>query len=237
MKKLIFSIIVLCSSQAAFAGTVIPFGFRCHKVFRPYMSEFPSSWLRWENESKVTDGIYQGLRQYDGVYYNRYGGNVFIETVLPPIVKNTLAKKMSFNSFTAVMNFYFPGFGLKNLDASNGSFFHSLVGTTFRVLDHKGGEQLKGGDLIIIRNGDRIEQAMVFLGNNITWQKPSTDLPAGFYNFADVTLAFIKAMTSKNFSAEYYRLDLGSSTDYYSQRVFSDIQKGNTDHYFDSQGF
>ena len=231
MKYFIFCLIAFGAFHSSYAGTVIPFGFRCGKIFRPFMSEFPGSWLRWESENIINEAPYSRLRQYDGVYYNRYGGNVMIETILPPVVKNTLGKKMTFNSFAAVMNFYFPGFGLKNLDASVGSFFNGLVGTTFRNLDFKAGEELKSGDLIVIKFGDRIEHAMVYLGNNIAWQKPSVDLPAGFYNFSDVTLAFIKAAPSKQFSVEYYRFDLGSPTDYYSQKIFKDIQNQNTDHY------
>ena len=199
------------------------------------MSDFPQWETIWESQTTVSHSSYPSLRKYSGVHYGRNDRKVYVKEILPPVVKQTLGKKMNFNCFSGVMNFYFPGFGFKPMPAKVGGFFHNLIGTTFRHLKYHGTEreELKSGDLVIIKTGIAFDHAMVFLGNGMVWQKPNSEMPAGFYSMSDTIFHLTKGLPSSTYSIEYYRFDRGSSTDHYSQKILQDIQEGTTEHFFE----
>lgn len=201
------------------------------------MQHFPGEWIGWDSIEVVSQRPYKALRRYRDVHHHKYGEKIPLENILPPVVRETNGKDMNFNCFAAVMNFYFPGFGLKPLNPEIGGFFSHLIRTTFRDLDHQAGETLRPGDLIIIRLGSTMDHAMVYLGNNVVWQKPSLDIPAGFYNFSDTVVALTQGTNSKVFKVEYFRFDVGSPTDHYSGKIYKALREGNTDPFFMDQGF
>lgn len=206
-------LIAILFGVTSFAGDTLAFRNRCRDIFKDFMGDFPGEYVSWKTEISVKDGSMKPIRRYENVHLWRFNREDSVLNLLPSVVAETLGQDMQFNFVAAVMNFYFPGFGLSMMNPNSNAFLE-LLGTSF--YSTKGRESARPGDMVIIRIENRIKHAMIYIGNGVVWQKLSMDAPAGFFNFWDTFVALTEGLSKSQYNIEYYRprFDLSAAPDF-----------------------
>lgn len=152
--------------------------------------------------------------------------------MLPKVVDQAPSLRDSFDSITAVMNYYFTGFGFKVRDWDWS--FDKLLDTAFVRTESAENSEL--GDLITFSSLRGHFLAMVRISPKIVWTKPAENLPAGFYNYSDIISQLTKGLEADQYDIHFYHPHIGGRVDYYSPKIKEIIDKGRSD-LFGAPGF
>lgn len=197
------------------AGDIIEFKMHCARAF-PGASEtgssstvanlfntrsIPSGEVVFETFKVVEYGAIGDLRKFDGVFFQTDRRN-YVADRLPGFGRESIDQELDVGNLAATLKFYRPEFDLSTPQEGIVPQFDTLLQVKFS--QWRKDMDLEAYDLIVIKTPETLH-ALVYIGNNIVWQKPSPEMPAGFYEFSKSMILLISKYPAGQFSLDYFK--------------------------------